>query len=89
MGTDKRVCDNDFRRIAKQEIVKWWNSNDDAIGEYGSINIADICTVWQCIIDGNFKSIHRLNFDCGGYFFEFIYHSSNDSYELYVFKRIL
>ena len=88
MGCDKSLTDNDFRRIAKQEIVKWWNSNEQVIGEYGTINIADICTIWQCLTNSVFEAFHKVTFDGEGYYFEFVYDMHDDNYSLNVYKRI-
>ncbi len=88
MSADKSMLDNDFRRIAKQEIIKWWNTNTFMISEYGTINIGDICTIWQCLIDGNFKAFHQVTFNGGEYYFEFIYQKQHDKYVLNVYTKI-
>lgn len=76
-----------FRNVAKESIIKWWNSQKDLVDRYGVITHSDIFVVWQCKAIENFKALLGVYMDGDEHYFEFTYHAAKERCYLDIYKK--
>ena len=76
-----------FRAMAVSSVVKYWNSNEDLIKQYGQISHEDVYITWQCKAIENFKALLGVSRDGDGMYFEITYHGAKHQFYLDVYHK--
>jgi len=87
MATLNGMSESEFRKLAIDSVVEWWNENNDLVEEFGDISADDVYITWQCKAIENFKALLGVSFDGDGMYFEFTQHGAKQRCYLDCYKK--
>ena len=67
-----------FRQLAITSVIKYWNTNDELVSNYGKIKQSDVYVTRQCKAIENFKALLGISRDGDGMYFEFTLHAAKN-----------
>jgi len=81
------MTDVEFRDIATEAILDYWNNTDSLVKQYGVISASDVYCTWSCKAIENFKGLFGVNRDGDGLYFELTYHDAKKRCYLDIYQK--